>query len=55
MYKALWSRIARRPWTFIMRDSYHKRPAPWLLGALLLGYLGGHLFWGKKWIENEGR
>jgi hypothetical protein len=55
MYKWFWSKIGKRPWTYIMRDSYHKRPIPWLLGALGLGVLGGHLFWGKRYVPNEGR
>lgn len=55
MYKRLWSWIGGRPWTLIMRDSYDNHPIFWLLGALGVGLLGGHLFWGKARIHGEGR
>ena len=74
-YKMLWSKIGGRPWTFILRDLWHKFEYFWivalvslgvwmggnfdwkqiLIGWLIfsLGYIFGHLFWGKKYIENE--
>jgi len=74
-YKKLWSLIGKRPWTFIIRDAWHKAEFVWIIGlvslgvwlghnydweAILigwllfsLGYLGGHLFWGKPYIEGQ--
>lgn len=74
LYKMLWSKIGGRPWTYIIRDTWHKFEGLWIIGliavgALLghylyefvfwillvfaLGYIAGHLFWGKKWIEGQ--
>ncbi len=44
-YRALWSRIGGRPWTYIIRDTYHQYPLLWLLLFAGLGILLGHLFW----------
>ena len=74
-YKWWWSKIGGRPWTFIMRDFYHKaelliilmffmigyfaRPHLSLQGfwvgiiILAVGYLLGHVLWGKKWIPGQ--
>lgn len=53
IYKALWSRIGGRPWSYILRDSYHQRPLLWLMLATALGILLGHLFWGEPWIPGQ--
>ena len=53
IYKALWSRIGSRPWTYIIRDSYHQRPLVWLALSTALGILLGHLFWGTPWIPGQ--
>ena len=79
IYKALWSRIGGRPWTFIYRDLWHTyeilMQAQWFWTAVLIiwllgvsiplqelligwaiyifGYIMGHFFWGKKWIEGQ--
>lgn len=45
LYKWLWTRIGGRPWTYIIRDSYHKYPLLWLLSFGALGIILGHLFW----------
>jgi len=45
LYKMLWSRIGGRPWTYIIRDSYQKRPLLWILGWGLFGIILGHIFW----------
>lgn len=45
LYRALWSRIGGRPWTYIVRDSYHRRPLFWLAAAAGIGLILGHLFW----------
>ncbi|GAJ06466.1 unnamed protein product, partial [marine sediment metagenome] len=50
LYRALWSRIGRRPWTYIIRDSYHSKPLLWLALATGIGILLGHLFWGTPWV-----
>ncbi len=53
-YKWLWSKIGGRPWTYIIRDSYHAHPLAWLAALLALGVLLGHLFWGTSWIPGQG-
>ena len=45
LYRALWSRIGKRPWTNIIRDNYKRYPLLWLLVFGALGILLGHLFW----------
>ncbi len=45
LYRAMWSRLGGRPWTYIMRDSQKRRPLLWLLLAGAAGMLLGHLFW----------
>jgi hypothetical protein len=45
LYKALWSRIGGRPWTYIIRDSYHSKPLLWFALATTIGILLGHIFW----------
>lgn len=73
-YKWWWSRIGGRPWTFILRDAWHKLEGLWIIGlvasgAMLghwlwpsvfwlllvfaLGYIAGHLFWGREYIPNQ--
>ncbi len=52
-YKWLWTRIGGRPWTYIIRDSYHANPLIWILVTLGLGVLLGHLFWGTAWIPGQ--
>jgi len=54
LYKWLWTRIGGRPWTYIIRDSYHNHPLWWLLGLIGSGILLGHLFWGTSWIPGQG-
>jgi len=74
IYHTLWRAIGGRPWTYILRDIWHKyeglciialvaigailgyRLWPfvfWLLLVFALGYIAGHLFWGKKYIPNQ--
>ena len=77
LYKWFWSRIGGRPWTFIIRDWWHKFEGLWIIGLVAcgavashylglvsvliglvifaLGYIGGHLFWGKKYIPDQGK
>ncbi len=74
IYKALWSVIGSRPWSYILRDIWHKYEGLciialvaigallghwlwplvfWLLLVFALGYIAGHLFWGKEYIPNQ--
>lgn len=76
-YKWWWTRIGSRPWTYILRDIWHKYEGLsiialvatgatashfWGLKAVLIGlaiftigYIAGHLFWGRKYIPGQGR
>ena len=42
LYKWLYSRIGGRPWTFIIRDFYHKFEFFWIVGLVGLGVCLGH-------------
>ena len=74
IYHTLWQAIGGRPWTYILRDIWHKYEGLciialvaigailgywlwpfvfWLLLVFALGYIAGHLFWGKKYIPNQ--
>jgi len=46
IYKALWSRIGGRPWTYIIRDTWHKFEGLWIIGLVAVGALLGHWLWG---------
>ncbi|MDD4986413.1 MAG: hypothetical protein PHQ43_11640 [Dehalococcoidales bacterium] len=52
-YKWIWSKVGGRPWTYIIRDSYHRYPILWLAILTGLGILLGHLFWGTAWIPGQ--
>ena len=41
IYKWLWSRIGKRPWTYIARDIYHKFEYIWLVGLFVGGFAVG--------------
>jgi len=45
LYKALWSRIGGRPWTYILRDTWHKFEGLWITGLVAIGALLGHWLW----------
>ena len=74
IYKEMWSRIGGRPWTYILRDTWHRLEGLWIIGlvaigallghhlwplvfylllAFALGYIVGHLFWGKEYIPGQ--
>ena len=74
IYKAIWSHIGGRPWTFILRDAWYKIEGLWIIGlvavgallghwwwhiiprlllAFALGYVCGHLFWGKDYVPGQ--
>lgn len=75
-YKKLWSLTPiNRPFTYALRDLWHKAEFVWIvaliavgvwlghnfdwievlkiLGIFTIGYIGGHLFWGKQYIEDQ--
>jgi len=45
IYKALWSRIGGRPWTYILRDAWHKFEGLWIIGLVAIGAFMGHWLW----------
>ena len=74
LYRLLWAHFGGRPWTYILRDLWHKFEWLWIIGLLLggyvigkngfdyllgwliafnLGYVAGHLFWGKDWVPDQ--
>jgi hypothetical protein len=45
-YKWWWSKIGGRPWTYILRDIWHKYELFWILILVSTGvYLGHHYDW----------
>ena len=44
LYRALWSRIGGRPWTFIIRDAWDTSEFFWIVGLVGLGIWLGHIF-----------
>lgn len=74
-YRWWWSKFGGRPWTYILRDIWHKyesipivvlmttgatithfwgiKTVFMVLGIFLVGYIAGHLFFGKEYIENQ--
>jgi len=44
VYKALWSRIGGRPWTYILRDWWDDYEFFWIVGLVGLGIWLGHSF-----------
>jgi len=53
LYKKMWSRVGGRPWTYIIRDSYHNHPLLWLAVSTGIGLLLGHIFWGTPWTAGQ--
>ena len=45
LYKALWTRVGGRPWTYILRDTWHKLEGIWIIGLVALGALLGRWLW----------
>ena len=41
-YKWLWTRIGGRPWTFILRDLWHKYEFIWIVLLVGIGIILGH-------------
>ncbi len=54
LYKALWSRIGGRPWTYILRDAWDDAEFFWVVGLVSLGIWLGHRYgWStvlKGWL-----
>ncbi len=49
LYKEIWSRIGGRPWTFIIRDTWHRYEWFWIVGWAFFGaYLGNQ--YGMPWM-----
>jgi len=46
-YKAIWSRIGGRPWTYILRDTWHRLEGIWIIGLVAAGAVLGHWLWEK--------
>lgn len=44
LYKWIWSRIGGRPFTYIIRDCWHKYEFFWLIGLVSLGVWLGHIY-----------
>jgi hypothetical protein len=38
LYKKLWSRFGGRPWTYIIRDLWHRFEWLWIIGLVSAGY-----------------
>lgn len=47
-YKWLWVRIGGRPWTYILRDLWHKYELVWIFILISIGVYMGHHY---DWIE----
>jgi len=45
IYKILWHAIGGRPWTYIMRDIWHKYEGLCIIILVALGALLGHWLW----------
>ena len=45
LYRKLWSRLGGRPWTYILRDTWHKLEGLWIIGLVAVGACLGHWFW----------
>ncbi|HAS04877.1 MAG TPA: hypothetical protein DCR71_03865 [Dehalococcoidia bacterium] len=45
IYKTIWEVIGGRPWTYIMRDVWHKYEGLCIIALVAVGAVFGHLFW----------
>ena len=41
LYKLLWAHLGGRPWTYILRDLWHRFEWLWIIALLLIGYFIG--------------
>ena len=44
-YRGLWRSVGGRPWTYILRDAWHRLEGLWIMGLVAVGALLGHLLW----------
>ncbi len=49
LYQKLWTGLGGRPWTCILRDTWHKLEGLWIIGLIAVGALLGHRLWEKEW------
>lgn len=42
LYRKLWSRIGGRPWTYIIRDTWHQYEGLWIIGLVACGAVAVH-------------
>lgn len=50
-YEWLWRRIGGRPWTYILRDAWHRYEGIWILALIACGALLGRFFWSHAlWV-----
>ncbi len=45
LYKTLWSKVGGRPWTYIIRDTWHMLEGIWIMGLIAVGAVLGHWLW----------
>ncbi len=45
LYKILWKLIGGRPWTYILRDAWHKVEGLWIIALVAIGAMLGHFWW----------
>ncbi len=45
IYRTLWKVIGGRPWTYIMRDIWHKYEGLCIIALMAFGALLGHWLW----------
>lgn len=41
-YKWLWGKIGGRPWTYILRDAWHRLEGLWIIGLIACGAVAAH-------------
>jgi len=44
-YRAIWTKAGGRPWTYIIRDTWHRLEGIWIIGMVAAGALLGHWLW----------
>ena len=44
-YRALWFRLGGRPWTYILRDTWHRLEGLWIIALVAIGALLGRMWW----------
>ena len=45
IYRALWQAIGGRPWTFILRDTWHKYEGLCIIALVAVGAMLGYWLW----------